>query len=145
MSHRIVAFIANLYPLYEGATIDGRQAARSLTDGTLIFAVDEDEENENGFVSIHWQGDPNRACETLGSSVATLAVSRYIDLHAVPSDKRTKDQYAHLSQHFEFKTGSGLALEEGDADVEAYRLLGQLVEKTGVGVAVAILKKSLGL
>ena len=40
----------------------------------------------NGFVLIHWQGDPSRTCETLGPAIATLAVARYIDLHAVPSD-----------------------------------------------------------
>lgn len=145
MSHRIVGFIANLFPLYETVTVDGRQAARSLMDGTLIFAVDEEEENENGFVLIHWQGDPSRACEALGPAIATLAVARYIDLHAVPSDKRTKDQYAHLSQHFGLKTGSVLVLDESGGDAESYRLLGQLVEKAGVGVAVEILKKSMGL
>ena len=145
VSHRIVGFIANLFPLYEAVTAEGRQAARSLMDGTLIFAVDEEEEDENGFVLIHWQGDPSRACETLGPAIASLAVARYIDLHAVPSDKRTKDQYAHLSQHFRLKTGSRLVLEEGAEDAESYRLLGQLVDKAGVGVAVEILTKSLGL
>ena len=145
LSQRIVAFIANLFPLYEGTIVDGKEAARSLTDGTLILAVEEDEDNENGFVLVHWQGDPSRTCEALGPSIATLAVARYLDLHAVPSDKRTKEQYAHLSQHFGIKTGSSLVLEEGAGDAEAYALLGRLVQKAGVGVAVAILKKAVGL
>ena len=75
LSHRIVSFIASLYPLYEYTTVEGRAGARSLTDGTLIFPLDDDDD-ENEFVDVHWQGDPNRTCQTLGHSVASIAVAR---------------------------------------------------------------------
>ena len=61
------------------------------------------------------------------------------------TDKPTKAEYARLSEHFTLKTGSSLAMEGSDGAIEAYALLGQLLEKAGTGIAIAILKKALGL
>ena len=47
LSHRIVAFIANLQPIYTHALIDDRICARSLIDGTLILPLEEPEEDED--------------------------------------------------------------------------------------------------
>ena len=41
LSHRIVAFVANLLPIYTHALIDDRHCARSLIDGTLILPLEE--------------------------------------------------------------------------------------------------------
>lgn len=145
LSDRIVGFISNLFPLYEYVVIDGRAGARCLLDGTLIFAVDEEEGTEDGSVLVHWQGDPNRSSEAMGASIATIAVARYIELNAVSFDKGTKAEYARLAQHFALKTGSGLALERPDERAEAYALLDRLLDKAGVAIVVGILKKALGI
>lgn len=146
LSDSIVNFIGGLFPLYEHVVLEGNKvAARCLADGTMIFAVEEDEENENGYVLVHWQGDPSRACETRGEMFATIAVARYAELHAVSADKRTRAEYEHLADHFAVKTGGSLVLEREDGDSEAYALVGKLVQRSGTAVAIALLKKALGL
>lgn len=146
LSVKIVNFIGSLHPLYEQVYEGSRLVgARSLTDGTLIQPIEEDEDNENGFVRVLWQGDKQRACETRGEWLATIAVARYEELHAVPTDKRTKEGYAIRANHFTFKTGGSLELEMGDGGAEAYALLGQLLQKSGTAVAIGLLKKAIGL
>lgn len=146
LSHRIVGFLAGLFPLYEHATVEGHSiAARSLVDGTLILPVYEEEDNENGFVMVHWQGDQNRSAEVRGEFLASIAVVRYIELHAVASDKRTRAEYEHLAQHFTHKTDGSLALDSDDGGAEAFALLGRLIEKSGTSVAIGLLKKAIGL
>jgi hypothetical protein len=146
LSIKIVSFIGSLHPLYEQVYEGGRLVgARSLTDGTLIQPIDEDEDNENGFVLVLWQGDKQRACETRGEWLATIAVARYEELHAVAADKRTSEGYAIRANHFTFKTGGSLGLEIGDSGAEAYALLGQLLRKSGTAVAIGLLKKAIGL
>jgi hypothetical protein len=145
LSLRIVNFIGGLYPLYEPAHGSGHlDAARCLADGTMIFAIEEDEESEHGFVRIHWQGDPERFCEILGEQVATVAVARYVELHRIAVDKRSQPHYQHMAQHFEYKTGGSLMLDSDDGGAEAYALLGRLLEKGGTAVAIAVLKKAIG-
>lgn len=61
LSHRIVGFISNLLPLYIHDEVDGVWCARSLVDGTLIVPMDEPEDYEEGFVTIHWQGAHNHS------------------------------------------------------------------------------------
>jgi len=146
LSHRIVGFIAGLFPMYEHAAVDGHAiAARSLIDGTVILPVEEDEDNENGFVLVHWQGDSNRSAEVRGEFLASLAVVKYVELHAAATDKRTRAQYEHLAQHFTHKTGGSLVLETDDGGAEAFALLGRLIEKSGTAVAIGLLKKAIGL
>lgn len=146
LSDRIVGFLAGLFPLYEHATVDGQSiAARSLVDGTLILPVEEEEDNENGFVLVHWQGDSNRSAEVRGEFLASIAVTQYIELHAVATDKRTRSEYEHLAQHFTHKTGGSLVLESDDGEREAFALLGRLIERSGTSVATGLLKKAIGL
>lgn len=145
LSLRIVSFIGGLCPLYESAHAKGfPEAARCLADGTMFFPIEEDEENENGFVLVHWQGDPARACQTLGMQLATVAVARYVELHRIAVDKQSQPHYQHMAQHFEFKTGGSLMLETDDGGAEAYALLARLLEKGGTAVAIAVLKKAIG-
>lgn len=146
LSHRIVGFLAGLFPLYEHVNVEGHSiAARSLVDGTLILAVDEEEDNENGFVIVQWQGDSNRSSEVRGEFLVSIAVARYIELHAVATDKRTRAEYEYLAQHFTHKTGGSLVLESDDGGAEAFALLGRLIEKSGTSVAIGLLKKAIGL
>lgn len=146
LSHRIVGFLGGLFPIYEHAFVDGNSlAARSLVDGTMIFPVEEDEDNENGFVLVHWQGDSNRSAEVKGEFLASIAVVKYIELHAAATDKRTRAEYERLAQHFTHKTGGSLVLETDDGGAEAFALLGRLIEKSGTAVAIGLLKKAIGL
>lgn len=146
LSLRIVNFIGGLYPLYEHVVLERQQiAARSLVDGTMIYPVEEDEDNENGYVLVHWQGDSQRSCETSGERLATIAVVRYAELRAAPSDKGTRTEYEGMAHHFGVKTGGSLTLELGDGGAEAYALLGQLLQKSGTAVAIGLLKKAIGL
>jgi hypothetical protein len=84
-------------------------------------------------------------CDTMGTAVATIAVARYIELSGVATAKPTKSEYERLAQHFEHKTGCSLNLETHDGGAEAYRLLDQLLQKSGNGVAVELLKRAVGL
>lgn len=145
LSLRIVAFIANLLPLYTHEIIDGRVCARSLVDGTLILPIAEEEEDENGRVELHWQGDASRRSEVLGSQLATLAVARYVELHAVPSSLTTKDGYAHMSQHFSVKTGGALMLEEASPENVVADMLKEASKLLGKEVVAGIVKKTIGL
>lgn len=146
LSHRIVGFLAGLFPMYEHVHVDGHSiAARSLVDGTLIVPVCEEEDNENGFVLVNWQGDSNRSAEVRGEFLASIAVVKYIELHAAATDKRTRSEYEHLAQHFTHKTGGSLVLETEDGGAEAFALLGRLIEKSGTAVAIGLLKKAIGL
>lgn len=145
LSARIVQFIGGLFPLYQSAEVDRVAAALSLADGTLIFALEETEDNAHGLVRVHWQGDPDRSCEVSGEAMASIAVARYVELHGVSVDKRTKDNYEVLAQHFTVKTGSSLVLDGGYQVPEEFKLLGRLLEKSGTAVASAMLKKALGL
>jgi len=146
-SESIVAFIANLLPLYQGEEHEGRWCARSLTDGTLILpVVHPDAENaDDGWVTVHWQGDPARQSTVLASEMASIAVARYVELHSIPKAKDTRDDFEHLSQHFRFKTGSGLMFEGKDDLIEMLALLDQAKNVLGKEVLLGILRKSIGL
>ena len=117
MTHKsaaIVGFIANLLPLYFGERHDERWCARSLQDGTLIlpFNAEEDPDNE-GWLRIHWQGDPQRQTEALGTGIATLALERYVRLHGVgASEEAIAAELWFMAEHFRFKTGCEVYLPE---------------------------------
>jgi hypothetical protein len=113
-SQAIVGFIANLLPLYLGERHGKRWCARSLQDGTLILPIDSGEDGDDeGWVSIHWQGDQLRSTEALGQWVATLAVERYVRLHgAGASEEAIAGELWFMARHFEFKTGCHVYLPE---------------------------------
>ncbi len=145
LSHRIVAFIANLLPIYTHALIDDRHCARSLIDGTLILPVEESEEEEEGRLEVHWQGDPARRTEVQGVFMASVAIARYVEVTAVPDSATTKARYAHMSQHFSFKTGVSLILEEPDPENAIAEMLKGATKLLGKEAVKEIVKKTIGL
>ena len=145
LSHRIVAFIANLLPIYTHAYIDDRHCARSLIDGTLILPLEEPEEDEDGRVEVHWQGDPARRTEVQGELMASIAVARYVEITAVPDSATTKASYAHLAQHFTHKTGASLILEEPDQESAIAEMLRAATKRLGKETVIEIIKKAIGL
>ncbi len=145
LSHRIVAFIANLQPTYTHALIDDRHCARSLIDGTLILPLEEPEEDEDGRVEVHWQGDPARRTEVRGELMASIAVARYVEITAVPDSATTKASYAHLAQHFTHKTGGFLALEEPDQESAIAEMLRAATKRLGKETVIEIIKKAISL
>ncbi|WP_271680493.1 hypothetical protein [Thermomonas mangrovi] len=106
-SGSVVAFLANLSPLYAHERHDGLWCARSLSDGTLILPVDETEWGEEiGRVMVHWQGDSARQSEINGEDLAALALERYVRLHGVgASEEAIAAELWFMDRHFTFKTG----------------------------------------
>ena len=108
-SQRIVNFIGHLLPLYVQENVNGVWCARSLSDGTLILPIDEPEDTADGFVAVHWQGDPTLRTEVQGIFIASVAVARYVELHHTATHaKALRDHMEHMSHHFTVKTGKCL-------------------------------------
>jgi hypothetical protein len=144
LSQAIVQFIDHLHPLYIHDQVNGVWCARSLSDGTLICPVEEDEDNENGFVSVHWQGDTSRQTVVQGVYMASLAVARYVELHHMAENaKGTRDEMERLSHHFTFKTGESLTFESPDSGL--LEIVVKAVGKVGETAVMEILKKQIGL
>lgn len=142
-NQRIVAFIANLLPLYVGEWVGNQWCARSLVDGTLILPFQGSEAHADEFVSVLWQGDPQRRTEVQAVFVASLAVARYGELHHIASgSKETKVEMQHLSHHFSVKTGEELVFEEHGSDM--MEVLARAVGRLGEAAVVETLKKAGG-
>lgn len=57
-AQRVIDFIANLSPIYNGEEVLGMRVARSFADGTLVVAEpNDDREPEDAYVIDWWQGD----------------------------------------------------------------------------------------
>ena len=144
LSQDIVGFISNLMPLYIHDQVNGVNCARRLSDGSLICPIapiDEDDENE--FVTILWQGNTERKTELQGIYIASLAVAQYVELHhmtATLEEKRVRME--HMSNHFTVKTGQSLIFETPDQDL--MRLVGKASSKVGKEVVTEVLKKLVG-
>jgi len=137
----IVSFIANLLPLYHGEHDEGMWCARNLHDGSLILPVAED--NGDGLVCVHWQGDGQRKTEVLGEFIATLAVERYVRLHtAGASEAAFAAELWFMARHFHFKTGGEIYLPQLR---EPPHPLVRTVQRMGEGVLVNGLGKMFGL
>lgn len=142
-SQRIVNFIGHLLPLYVQENVNGVWCARSLSDGTLILPIDETEDTADGFVAVHWQGDPTRRTEVQGVFIASVAVARYVELHhTATQSKSMRDEMEHISNHFTVKTGASLTFEEPGSDL--LNLIGQAVGKVGEAGVMELLKKAIG-
>jgi hypothetical protein len=140
---RIVAFIANLLPLYVGEWVGEQWCARSLVDGTLIAPFHGSEEHADEFVSVLWQGDPQRRTEVQAVFVASLAVARYVELHHTASTStELKVEMQHMSHHFSVKTGEELVFEEHGSDM--MRVLGRAVGRLGEAAVIETLKRATG-
>ncbi len=141
---RIVAFIANLLPLYVGEWVGGQWCARSLVDGTLILPFRGSEEHSDEFVSVLWQGDPQRRTEVSAVFVASLAVARYVELHHSAShSKEMKVEMQHMAHHFTVKTGDTLVFDEPGSDM--MEVLGRAVGRLGEAAVLEVLKRAAGL
>lgn len=143
LSHSIVQFIGGLLPLYIEDQVDGVWCARSLTDGTLICPEEEIEEIENGWVTVHWQGDPTRTTSVQGVFIASLAVAKYVELHHMAERaKGTREEMEGMANHFTIKTGESLIFEAPDSELLEW--MSKAVSKAGQGAVVEILKKLAG-
>lgn len=101
-------------PLYQGERHGGDWCARSLTDGTLILPVDEsDNDEDEGWLRVRWQGDAAREQEVQGFLLASLALERYVRFHGVGYDEQAlAGELGFLAQHFAHKTGCHLYLPQ---------------------------------
>lgn len=101
-SQPIVGFIANLLPVYTHQRYQELNAACCLEDGTLILPVDEsDNDFEEGWVRVLWQGDTNRVLEIDGASMATVAVVRHARLHSAGcSQQELQGHLDHMAHTF---------------------------------------------
>lgn len=112
LSQSIVDFIAGLQPLYTCQQADGHECALSLLDGTLILPVDESHSEEEGWVAVYWQGDCHRHSEVPGAQLASVAIWRYIELHATDLDTNERAELRErLSRQFMEDTGIALRYE----------------------------------
>lgn len=143
-SQRIVNFIGHLLPLYVQESVNGVWGARSLGDGTLILPIDEPEDTADGFVAVHWQGDPTRRTEVQGVFIASVAIARYTELHHTATfSKEMRREIEHISDHFTIKTGKTLTFEAPGADL--LDMIGRAVGKVGEATVMELLKKTAGL
>lgn len=130
-------------PLYFGERDRNSWCARDLRDGTLImpFSKEEDMENE-GWIRVCWQGDPQRQTEVLGQQIATLALERYVRLHGIGVDEEAiAAELYFLARHFTFKTGCSICLPQLKAPPHpAVRV----VQRMGEGVLINLLSKLTG-
>ena len=143
LSHSIVQFIGGLLRLYIEDQVDGVWCARSLTDGTLICPVEEMEDSEDGWVTVHWQSDPARQTLVQGVFMASLAVAKYVEIrHLAEKAKGTREEMERLANHFTFKTGESLTFEAPDSELMEW--MSKAVSKAGQTAVVEILKKLAG-
>src|SRR5690606_33119255 len=74
------------------------------------FNADEDP-NDEGWVSVLWQGDAQRQTEALGEQITTLALERYVRLHGTgASEEAIAAELWFMAKHFHFKTGCEIYL-----------------------------------
>ncbi|MBZ9666734.1 hypothetical protein H3221_018505 [Pseudomonas sp. LMG 31766] len=140
-SGRCVNFIANLMPLFAHETVNGMACARNLRDGTLILPSEQD-----GVVTVWWQGDEHRASEANASLISSNAVSDYVQLNMLgKSAEEASYLLAHLEQHFEYKTGETLYLPYREDDGSTLMALKRVIGRVGPDIALDVLKKSFGL
>lgn len=146
-SEAVVGFIANLLPLYDGERHDGLWCARSLTDGTLILPIDESgDDDEQGWVRVRWQGDPNREQETRGDMLASLALERYVRLHGAGYDEEAiAAELWYMGRHFHFKTGCEVYLPQLREPPGRLQAVGRKALEMGQGLLVNFFSKLTGL
>jgi len=147
-SQAIVRFIGSLMPLYTNVPFQAQACALSLLDGTIIAPVidaDIDTLDDDGWVMVYWQGDPDRKTEVPAALVASHAVLRYIELRSagLPSDVYRKERDM-LAEHFTHKTGATLYFADGWIEPENVARMKRWGAKV-FGVLASVLAKHLGL
>ncbi|MBT8767334.1 hypothetical protein [Metapseudomonas boanensis] len=146
-SQRYVNFIANLMPLYQHEEVNNLWCARSLRDGTILLPQhDIDDSLDDDWITVWWQGNPERACEVDGTQLASIALVDYVQFHSAgKAPQHVTDLLEHLSQHFTFKTGGHLHLPYAEEELQAFGKVLEAVKRYGPDLAWEGLKKSLGL
>lgn len=146
-SEAVVHFIANLLPLYQGEQHEGAWCARSLTDGTLILPVDgSGDEEEEGWLRVHWQGDPAREQEVQGFLLASVALERYVRFHGIGFDEDAiAAELGFIAQHFTFKTGCRVYLPQLPEPPSRLTKIARGTLTMGQGVLVNVFSKVTGL
>jgi hypothetical protein len=143
----VVDFIGNLTPLYQSEKVLGFRAARCLRNGSLILAApDEECEPEDASVIVWWHGDPKRASEVAAYMMASTALVDYAQFHSTGHDsEHAANLLAHLSQHFEYKTGATLYLPYREEDFAFLGKILKIAKSVGPKVAWEVLRKGVGL
>lgn len=146
-SERVVGFIANLLPLYDGERVGEVWCARSLSDGTLIKPVPDEEGIEDVWVDVLWQGDESRTSRILSFLIASNAIARYAELHTAFSHPKSvvRTEAQRMAEHFTFKTGQSLVFHTPDADEELLYWLREGAKRLGKDAIISVLKKNMGL
>lgn len=148
-SESIVNFIANLMPLYIHEHYEGKNCARSLIDGTLVLPVasdEEDNEYDNVYIEIYWQGNKNRKTTTFGELFVTPILERYVRLHGVgATEEQVAEELRFMAEHFNFKTDCYPYFPKlGESPTFMEKSL-QSAKKFGKGLLVDSIKKLVGL
>ncbi|RUL78761.1 hypothetical protein [Dyella choica] len=143
-SQDIVGFIANLMPLYTHAAVDGQTCALSMLDGTLVAPIVDpnmDPLDDDGWLTVYWQGNPERRTEVSATIFASQAVLRYIELRSagLPSDT-FRSERDHLAEHFQFKTGATLYFAQGYVESENTARLKRWGGRIASGLASVVAK-----
>jgi hypothetical protein len=147
-SQAIVCFIANLLPLYTNVQIEGQTCALSLLDGTIVAPLvdhDTDPSDDDGWVMVYWQGNPDRKSEVSAALFASHAVLRYIELRSagLPADV-FRNERDDLAEHFGHKTGASLYFAEGWVESESTVRMKRWGAKV-FGVLANVLAKHFGV
>ncbi len=144
-SERCVNFIGSLMPLYQHEQVDRLSGARSLRDGTLILPCNIDDNLDDPWITVWWQGDCNRASEVDGTHLASIALVDYVQFHSAgKAPQHVAEMLEHLSQHFTFKTGGHLHLPYAEDELQALAKILEMVKRYGPDLALDALKKALG-
>jgi len=147
-SEAIVCFISNLLPLYTHVQVEGQTCALSLLDGTTVAPlVDHDTglSDDDAWVMVYWQGNPDRKSEVSATLFASHAVLRYIELRSagLPADA-FRNERDRLSEHFGHKTGASLYFAEGWVEPESAVRMKRWGAKV-FGVLASVLAKHFGV
>jgi hypothetical protein len=147
-SKATVRFVSNLLPLYTRVELDGQTCALSLMDGTVVAPVIDpniDPLDDDGWVTVYWQGSPERRTEVAATLFASQAVLRYIELRSAGLPSGTfREERDGLAEHFQHKTGSTLYFAEGWMESENTAR----VKKWGArafGLLASVVTKHLGV
>lgn len=147
-SQKVVNFIANLIPLYIHENYEGKNCARSLTDGTLVLPVlsEEDDEYTSVYIEVYWQGDRNRTSIVFGELFVTPVLESYVRLHGVgATEEQIADELRFMSEHFTFKTGGYLYFPNLGESPTFMEKSFKSAKSFGGGLLVDIFKKMVGL
>lgn len=141
LSQKIISFIYNL-PHFQHDEIDDQYVAVRLSDGTIYLLPQEPEAQEQGLITVRWQGDVNRQTTTIGTQLARLEIVQAVNFWIATGEVKDTPQDAvkFFFEHFKYKTGERLC-GIGEEEPVLLKILGYLVKELGP----AVIKKAIGL